>query len=128
MRLFPIKFTHYSPKDSEEGVKGYVLAETEREAMKHIDFNFGNQCWHNADPLEVWDEKLEKIVEVSFLEKIMKERGEFWEVPTDLDYGATQWGWDEGVEISEEDAAVLLRLGIATLPEIEKNDEEPACA
>lgn len=113
MKLYKIMFTHYSPKDTEDGIKGYVLAETEVKVMQYIDVTYRLGGWSDADPLEVWDSKLEKLIERPFLDKVMKERGDYWEEVSDLHYGATQYEWDEGVEISNEDAAVLLRLKVA---------------
>ena len=123
MKLFKVTFMHYSQKDSEEGIKGYVLAETEHEVMLHIDASYVYDSWKGSEPIEVWDEKLEKLIERPFLDKIMKERGEYWQDVSDLYYGATQHGWEEGVEISDADAEVLLRLGLAEKPEPPKEDE-----
>ena len=113
MRLHAVKFMHYSQKDSEEGIKVYVIADTEDQVMRYIDVNYRHDSWSEGEMLDVWDDKLEKLIEVPYREKIKKERGEFWEEPEDLYYGATQYGWDEGQEITPEDAAVLIRLGIA---------------
>ena len=38
-------------------------------------------------------------------------RGDFREV-SDLYYGATRYDWSEGVEIGDDEAAMLLRLGV----------------
>jgi len=123
MRLFKVTFMHYSQKDSAEGIKEYLLADTEHEVVEHIDVNHAWESWSDRDPIDVWDEKLEKLIERPFLDKILKERGDYWEEVSDLYYGATQFGWEEGVEISDTDAEVLLRLGIAVKFEPAKEDE-----
>jgi hypothetical protein len=122
MRLHAVKFAHYSQKDSEEGIKGYVIADTEEQVMLFIDANYRHDSWSDEGMLDVWDDKLEKLIEVPYLEKIRKERGEFWEEVSDLYYGATQYGWDEGQEITPEEAAILIRLGIAEAANV--NEEE----
>lgn len=39
MLLVTLRFKHYSPKDSEEGIVGYLIADTIGEVMQYVNKN-----------------------------------------------------------------------------------------
>lgn len=136
MKLHKIMFKHYAPKDSEEGIRAYVLAVDEKTILQYVS-NLTGGVWADRmredGPLEIHDEDYEVIGTETVEEHLLRFRGDMEDPVADTSdayYGVTLWGWDEGVEISDEDAAVLLRLGIAEdwrdppAPDSEEAEEE----
>jgi len=119
MKLFTIKFRHIGPKDSKDGIEGYVLADTEQAVMEGIDKlynygNWGNYLEHFQDDTPEDEESVNRAKK--YHEAILVYRGEIDHPDNDYGdgyYGITYYGWDEGKEISLYDAQVLVRLGIA---------------
>ncbi len=120
MKLHKILLRHSSPKDSVEVVFKYVLANSEQEILDEIDnpvggFTYG--AWQEDDGVyEQYDANYNFIREETCLQRMLRLRGEFNDEGASYDdayYGVKHWGWDEGVDISDEDASTLLRLGIA---------------
>jgi hypothetical protein len=113
--LYKVLFIHYSPKDNQEGIQEFVLAESEEAVCDYVDttHNYGSWAEHE-EPYEEFDDNTgDSLGEIPYREKVLKERGEWFEEVSDLYYGATQWGWSEPQSISEEDAEKLIALGIA---------------
>lgn len=124
MKLHKILLRHCSPKDQVEVTKLFVLANNEADILAQLDddkkgFTFGAWKERNdeaEEPLEIHDEDYNVIGTETYLEKMLRLRGEFNDEEAsyeDAYYGVKHWGWDEGVPISDEDAAVLLRLAVA---------------
>jgi hypothetical protein len=113
MKLFTIKFQHIGPKDTKGGIEGYVLADTEQNVMKGIDKLYNCGLW--GDLLKkTEDENLSHAKK--YHEDILVYRGEIDHPDNDYGdayYGITFYGWDEGKEISLQEAQLLVRLGIA---------------
>ena len=123
MKLHKILLRHCSPKDSVEATWLYVLADSEPDILARLDgsdsgYTYG--VWRDRseeadEPCEIYDADYQLIGTESYLEKMLRLRGEFNDEDASTDdayYGVKHWGWDEGVEISEADAATLLRLGV----------------
>lgn len=119
MKLYKILFRHYSPKDSKEGVKIYALAEDEASIRDRIDATCCYGAWKEKEedgPVEIYSDDYKVIGQEDYLVRMLRLRGEYNDPDhevTDLYYGATEWGWDEGQEITEVLASDLIRLGIA---------------
>ena len=124
MKLHKILLRHCSPKDSVEVTKLYVLADNEAAILARLDdgkagFTYGGwqeQSDEAEEPCEIYDTDYKVIGTETYLEKMLRLRGEFNDEDANYEdayYGIKHWGWDEGISISEEDAAVLLRLNIA---------------
>jgi hypothetical protein len=119
VRLYQILFRHYAPKDSEFGIKTFVLADDEVTIRDRIDAQFQFGAWKERDedgPQDVYGDDYEVIGQELYLARMLRLRGEYNDPDhevSDLYYGATQWGWDEGREITEALAVELIRLGIA---------------
>ena len=124
LKLYKITFTHYGPKSSEEGFKGFVLAEDDASVFNHVDLEFtggswSDRIWGETDSNGVTEYRPEEYPDgptgKDIYDQILKERGDYWDEPWgDLYYGITQWGWDEGQDINAWDADSLVRLGVAT--------------
>ena len=124
MKLHKILLHHYSPKDCVEVTKLYVLADSEPAILARLDASGGDYTygvWQDRsdeadEPCEIYDADYKLIGTETYLEKMLRLRGEANDPDADASdayYGVKHWGWDEGVDISEADAATLLRLGIA---------------
>lgn len=124
MKLHKILLRHCSPKDSVEVTLLYVLANSEPAILSRLDAGNGKYtygAWKEQsdeaeEPCEIYDDKYNVIGTETYLEKMLRIRGEFNDEDADYSdayYGIKHYGWDEGSDISDADAATLLRLGIA---------------
>lgn len=109
MKLFKHLALHGAPKSSVRYIDGYFLAENEDVVADHLIHHNG---WDLEDDTEDGTPN-----PVTYAERMRAIRGSVndedlsWE---DAYYGVTAFGWDGGVDINDQDAEVLLRLGIAT--------------
>ena len=127
-KLHKILARHFSPKDSIDCVFLYVVADSERTVFDKLDspcignagriFTFG--AWSERDEsgevLDVYDSSYNIVGQETNVQKMMRIRGDYNDQDFDTSdayYGVTAWGWDEGVDITEEDAQALFRLGLA---------------
>jgi len=120
MNLYRVTFRHWSPKDYEEGIKTYLLAENDEEVYKYVDKTYNNDNWEdyepeNDDDINIYDDDCNIIGTESFKEMIIRIKGEQnWECAdlNDLYYGKTLYGW----ELVKADAVIdfkeMLELGI----------------
>jgi len=124
MKLHKILLRHCAPKDCVEVIKLYVIADNESEILEHIDATDGKYTYgawkdksEDADePFSIYDSDYNVIGTETYLEKMSRLRGEFNDEDanySDAYYGVTHYGWDEGVDISDDDANTLIRLSIA---------------
>jgi hypothetical protein len=118
--MYKILLRHCAPKDCVEVVKQYVVADSELQVLNNINSEYQYGAWSDrneeAEEFEIYDEDYNVIGTETYLERMLRLRGEFNDENAsyeDAYYGVTHYGWDEGVEISESDISVLLRLGIA---------------
>ena len=124
MKLYKIIFTHYSPKDSQEGICTYVIANDDEQVMRLVDEKY---CWgawkekqqimdEEGEMLDIYDNHYNTIGQETFLQRVLRYKGECNDPdlePQDLFYGATYYGWEEtDSDITELSASVLLDLGI----------------
>ena len=120
MKLYEIRFRHYSQKDSKEGILTYLLAESDEKVYEWIrsEPTLNNDesiyvSWMYKDNPEDEDE-----FEEGFKERIIECCGDMYDDESevyDLYYGATQYGW--GIvndNIIYEEFLELKRLGIST--------------
>jgi len=121
MNLYKHTFGHWAPKDSESGIKGYFLAETDEEVYEKIYGVFGSQyvgrVTDNFDEEE--HEEYEDTPEQA-KKRTIEARGdlnlsdEYTEnMFCDLYYGLTLEGWELVQEhITTFEIDVLQNLGI----------------
>lgn len=135
--LVEVRFVHYSPKDSEEGIKEFILADSLEQAIGYIDDEhmFGaladedGEVSQEAYVTEEWlKANQHRLDEAKALGLRVDEeyhsvsgpspaitrwhQGTTWKDAEDAYYGVTNWDWSRHRHISEEDAQVLVRLGI----------------
>lgn len=121
MKLWELRFRHYAPKDSEEGIIGYLIADTSEQIYDFIkteptlqdDSNFDRGLYvdwmykDNPDD-EVYDE--------DHRERLIDCCGEMYdeeEEVNDAFYGVTHYGWVcVRDEISNLEIATLQSCGI----------------
>ena len=127
MNLYIIEFKHYAPKDSEKGIKGYIVAENDDEVYEFIKSEpemFGETIYNSYadkendedEDIDIYDDDNNVIGKETFKERIIGCHGdmndEYSEV-SDLYYGATQYGWTCVIkDIASQDVEGLRYLGI----------------
>jgi hypothetical protein len=140
VKLHKVTLTHYSQKDSATATVSWLLADDEEQVIAWLCASRGVYVpWEDwaadedegeVSPSDEWwaanPDAKDRAVALGLTLPVEKYdgvtgpktallrwwRGDFDE-PTDLYYGATDYAWDAGVEVTPEDAAVLLRLGVA---------------
>ncbi len=120
MKLHKILLRHAGPEDSIEVVFKYVLANSEQEILDEIDNPRGGYTYgawkEDEERYEFIDGISGEWKEETYLQRMLRLRGEFNDEDAGYDdayYGVSRWGWDEGVDISADDAATLVMLGVA---------------
>jgi hypothetical protein len=140
MILCEIKFRHYSPKDSEEGIKEYVIADTAQQIEDYVDKEHlcgelseqpdGEE--HCAFLTPEWVQRLKDRMELlpqygltldlqecgntvaGSSQSITKWlQGTWWIDITDAYYGVTHYDWSKQRVITELDESILYKLGLA---------------
>jgi hypothetical protein len=123
MNLYKILFSHTAPKDSEKGIKGYILAESDEQVYNYIDKEYNYECWKDSDededrePIELYDENYDVIGTETFKEKILRIKGQMNDEDYDyIDayYGITLFGWDVVEENTTKDFTEMIELGVVT--------------
>lgn len=125
MKLHRILLRHCAPKDCVEVTKLFVLANREEEILSRLDATEGSRytygAWKERDadaeePFVIYDSDYNEIGTETYLQKMLRLRGEFHDEDAsyeDAYYGVSHWGWDEGADITDQYANILLLLGIA---------------
>lgn len=144
-KLVTIKFDHYSPKDYESGIKEFVITNDHESVTNYVDDEhmYGrikddeteekpskrevsaqevltNQMLQ-PDPAKygVVEEKdrYSHTFNGTFAQLARWSKKVTWDSTEDGYYGVTLWDWADVQDISDTDAEVLVRLGIAKLLE-----------
>tara|TARA_R110001606_G_scaffold396950_1_gene572186 strand:+ start:638 stop:1039 length:402 start_codon:yes stop_codon:yes gene_type:complete len=121
MNLYRITFSHTAPKDSKEGIKGYLLAENDEQVYNYVDKTFNDECWkdneedEDREPIELYDDDYNVIGTETFKEKMLRIKGE--QNDEDYDYcdayyGITLYGWELVKENADGDYTEMIELGI----------------
>lgn len=116
--LYKIVFKHFAPKDSEEGIKEYVVADNEDQIFDHIVANHsgGWEDRQEDEPYDIYNDDFEIIGKESFKEKMMRLKGEYHDEGVDVSdayYGVTIMGWEKIENTSDGQIKTLLELNIA---------------
>lgn len=123
MKLYKILLRHCAPKDCVEVTKLYVLADNDDGVMARLDAEEGHYtygAWKEKsndaeEPFDIYDDHYNIIGTETYIERMLRLRGEFNDENADYGdayYGVRHWGWDKGVDLSNDDANILLRLNI----------------
>lgn len=97
MKLCKILVRHCSSKDNHESIEKYVICNNEEEVFNHI----------YKSHITYLDEET--------LEDYMKCRGEYFSEYANWDdgyYGVTHYGWEEPIDINEEELIILKKFNI----------------
>lgn len=127
LKVYQLLFVHCAPKGRGEGMKCLFVADDSKqeEILRRIDegYNYDGWKYKNKDmeeegrKVKIYDDKYDVIGEETFLERMLRLRGEYHdddaEVPDGAHYGPSFYGWDEGRVISKEFAESLIKLGLA---------------
>lgn len=115
MNLYSIIFTHYSPKDSEDGIKILVLAENDEQVYMYIASEpsgiYNSWSENEKDDVDISDD--EDHLE-GFKSRMLRLKGEVNDDSvelSDLYYGRTLYGWELIVENTKTDYSELISLG-----------------
>lgn len=122
--LFKLTVAHFAPRDRQDAIKGYAIANNERQVLQGL---IDDGCIYPEDDVEVleeiwdWDDDDERacnevVAKESFLEKMLRIRGKLNDEHLDTSdayYGVTAYGWDKGIEIQSVEAVSLLLRNIA---------------
>lgn len=118
MNLYQIMIRHYAPKDYEDGIYTYLVAESDEDVYEWIkeenklkDGRYLFNIYKDAE------EDGDMLGDIPFRDSIIASQGcmsnEYMEV-SDLYYGATEIGWSMVKEdISQEDIDVISDAGIS---------------
>jgi len=125
MNLYSVNFIHYAPKDSEEGIYGYIVANDDESVYEWIkseptlpqDKTLWNS-WADREEVEydVYDDDYNVIGTETFKEQMIRLNGEMYDEDADVDdayYGVTHIGWSlvkEGITDSEIDVLKSLNI------------------
>lgn len=116
--LYSIRFIHFAPKDSQEGILGYVIAQSSEKIYEFLktdpEIN-GLQIYNGFDEsevFEIWDENYNVIGTETFKERMIRFCGEMYDESAEVNdayYGVTHYGWKLEREIqNEEDISILM--------------------
>jgi len=140
MLLVKLKIIHYAPKDSEEGIKEFLVVQDQEQLLKYIDSrhlfhrlrdyaddNDTDCCcpeteWLKKNPGKL-DEARQLGLKVEGDDYITVEgpthllikwyQGDTWREVSEAYYGVTHYDWSEQQEIDNETTDTLLRVGVA---------------
>ena len=116
--IYKIRFSHTAPKDTETGIKCFLMAHTDEEVFEYLKYHF-NTCWSD-------DEKDYPAEYDSIRKKIIRLKGEMYDKDYDFSdayYGITLFGWELIAEgIHQEDFSKSIELGIIKLIDQEKDN------
>lgn len=131
MKLYKIIFKHYSPKDSEEGIKGFLFGETEEEVCDYVMTKLGYYSLDNLEEeVEIYsyDEETDCDSQetITKREELLQNGGEIGLDSNDYSdafYGITHYGWEEVENWSDRESTALCHLGLFVDAESEEEEE-----
>lgn len=121
MNLYKILFTHTAPKDREEGIKEYLLAESEEQVFEYVDEKYNYGGWKDKieddgdETYDIYDDNYEVIGKETFKEKMIRIKGQMNDEDYDYSdayYGITLHGWELIEEDTKTDYTKMIHLGI----------------
>lgn len=128
MNLYEIMLEHYAPKDSEQGIYTYLIAESDETvfdwvAAEHtlkdgrVLYNCYRGTEEDGESYELYDSNYDVIGEETFKEKMVRLKGDMNDDDvelTDLYYGKTLIGWKRIKEgITKDEIYTLQQTGIS---------------
>lgn len=130
--LYSVRFKHYAPKDSAEGIIGYIIAEDAEKIYEFLkndsEMNGINiyavveedpededdefESFKDDDVLEIYDSEYNLIGTETYKEKMIRIGGQMYDEDAEVNdayYGVTHYGWklEKRIE-NEEDISILM--------------------
>ncbi len=127
VNLYVLKFRHFAPKDSEDGIKTYLIANSCEEIYEWLktdpEINEGTictpyKCYEESNKeYEIYDEDYKVIGTETFKERMCRLQGDMFDGDVDISdayYGITLYGWEIVKENIKREDALMARekLGI----------------
>ena len=123
-KLFCIlRFKHFSPKDSKQGILEFIIGKTREEILEYINEEYLYGEYGEQIVYGQIDESLKEKAELIGIEvdeflaiKGTKEQfirlfcNTFWEHPEDCYYGVTKYDWSEITHIEELEIETLKKF------------------
>lgn len=129
MNLYEILTRHYSPKDSQEGIFTYLVAESDEDVYEFLKKGVSldsrwlyttyedNEEDYGEEEFEIYDKDYNVIGTECYKYKIIRLKGDMFDEDIelcDLYYGLTLNGWRLVAEnVAEQDIETIKRLGIS---------------
>jgi len=123
MNLYKIIFAHYSPKDSEEGMKCLVIANNDDEVYEFLvnegEFPDGKSIycsWKDNEEIEYENWFDENNKSETFKNRMIRLKGEINDDDVELNdlyYGKTQYGWElikEDINLKDFEHLIDLKI------------------
>jgi hypothetical protein len=113
-KLYAVRFEHYGPKSSEDGIKSWVVADNELQVIVETDRTFAYGGWLETILEEAAGEGTNPAG--TELASLLRYGGDIDDPDKDLRdayYGITRLGWTPGLNIDDAEVGVLVRLGVA---------------
>ena len=119
INLYKIVFSHSAPRDTEYGIKGFVLARNEGEVYDYIDIEFNNRIWRDNEQDQALFPIDNSDCHETFRGKIIRLRGTINDEYRDFSdayYGISFYGWELIAEdVIPEDFSKSIELEIIKL-------------
>lgn len=118
--LYSIRFVHFAPKDSQEGIIGYVVAYTADEIYEFIKSDpeingikiYSSFDCDESETFEIYNEDYEVIGTETFKERMLRLGGQMYDEDSEVDnahYGVIHYGWKLERKIQDEgDISILM--------------------
>lgn len=106
MKLYKILKTHYSPKDGEDSIHYFLVANNDEEVFDYLDKKELYGKWtkrsNECGLLDIYDDNFNVIGQETYKQKMIRICGEFFDEHVDTSkgyydsyYGVTHYGWEE---------------------------------
>jgi len=127
VNLYEIRFVHYAPRDDEEGIFNYLVANSDEDVYEWLksdpELKDGRHIFtgykfkeEDDEVFEVYNDNYRVIGTETFKERMLRLKGDMLDEEAELNdlyYGKTLWGWRLVKEnITQQEIDTLLSLGI----------------
>ena len=121
MNLYKIVFSHSAPRDTESGIKTYLLANNEDDVYDYIDREYNYETWCESETdnevFNTYDDDYNVIGNELFRERIIRLKGNINDEDIDFSdayYGITLYGWELIESDTDKNFSDAIELGMVT--------------